>query len=69
MDEAKLVEALADRDSAVQDRETAQKQLAEQRKAVQRGAAMQAEWRQVFEFEFRIIVHRAGFPGLLGPAL
>ena len=36
VDEAKLVEALADRDSAVQDRETAQNQLAdEQRKAVQ----------------------------------
>ena len=34
-DEAKLVEAQAERNSAVQDRETAQRQLAEQRKAVQ----------------------------------
>ena len=34
-DEAKLVEAQAERDSAVQDRETAQRRLAEQRKAVQ----------------------------------
>ena len=34
-DEAKLVEAQAERDAAVQDRETVQRQLAEQRKAVQ----------------------------------
>ena len=35
IDEAKLVEAQAERKSAVEDRETAQRQLAEQRKAVQ----------------------------------